>query len=312
MMTPVALPALTYLDWMRSVAASLGNHYEDRVSASGTLSMMQGRLLEAHSDPATPQLTIQLCTFGDYGLTADLGAGRFWARRRAGDAIIGPPHKQILLSGGSAQGIEMVVLAIDGEAVSTLCEQATGCPTVDFGPLHSQLVRDPMLTTLVEAAWRELQLQDGISVLFADTMAQLIASRLLRLAREFKPAGTAQLAPWQVKTVMELLKSRFNEELPLQELADSVGLSAFHFLRAFKSTLGVSPHQRQIALRIEQAKRLLLQPGMCVTDIALDVGYASSQSFTRAFRTVVGMTPKEYRNKHRGVAYPLHKPPRPG
>ncbi len=282
---------------MRSVAAQLGNRYEDRVAPPQRLAMMRGLITEAHSDAPTPQLSLQLCMAGDYELTGDLGAGRFRERRRAGDLIIGPPNQPILLSGGSRAGIDMLIMAIDWDDVLAVAESVQSAPLADFGPLHAGLVRDPPLAVLIETLWDELQAQGALPRLYVDTAKQLIVARLLRLAQARPPRPSAALAPWQLNRVMDLMVARFNEELSVAELANAVGLSPFHFTRAFKAATGRPPHRRQMELRIERACAMLRKSELSVIEIAIAVGYGSPQTFARLFRQLMGTTPTDYRRR---------------
>lgn len=292
--------APSYLDWMRSQAARLGNPYADLRVADGAITMMRGRIEAAHSDAATPQLSIQLCTAGDYELIADLGAGRFRGRRRAGDAIIGPPGTELILSGGSRNGIEITILAIDGALVKSVLEEVDGRTQLDFGTLHSRLVRDVALDGIMRAAWIELTQPGMFGRLYADGLVQVIIAILLRLSRGIQCEESNGLAPWQLNRVMELLITNIDQNLSVGDLAGSIGLSSSQFTRAFRAATGVPPHRRQMELRIEEAKRRLVCDEASMTEIAFSVGYGSPQALARVFQSLVGMSPSAYRRQTLG------------
>jgi AraC family transcriptional regulator len=90
-------------------------------------------------------------------------------------------------------------------------------------------------------------------------------------------------------------KLELMQDVSLTELAAIANLSPFYFARAFKQTTGLPPHHFQQRVRIERAKDLLTSTQLSVTDIALRVGYGSSQALARVFRGNVGTTPVEYR-----------------
>jgi AraC-like DNA-binding protein len=83
--------------------------------------------------------------------------------------------------------------------------------------------------------------------------------------------------------------------LGLAELAASVGLSPFHFLRLFKRETGVTPHRFLIQTRIRRAIALLRETSRPVTDIAFDVGFGDLSNFINAFRREMGVSPRKYR-----------------
>jgi len=98
-----------------------------------------------------------------------------------------------------------------------------------------------------------------------------------------------------VQQAIALMRSRFQDPLTLPEIANSVQLSPFHFNRIFRSITGMPPSIYLAALRIEQAKKLLLRTNLSVTSICFDVGYNSLGTFTTRFTRFVGTTPSHLR-----------------
>jgi AraC family transcriptional regulator len=78
-----------------------------------------------------------------------------------------------------------------------------------------------------------------------------------------------------------------------------VGLSTYHFCRAFKQSFGIPPYRYHTSRRINRAKALLANPAPSVTNIGLAVGFSETSSFTAAFRKATGLTPTAY---HRSLA----------
>lgn len=80
-------------------------------------------------------------------------------------------------------------------------------------------------------------------------------------------------------------------------LAEIENYNATYYSDWFKQQTGVSPSMYLRSIRISRAKELLEDTNYTVMDIAVMVGYSSNSTFTRAFRSIVGMTPKEYRDR---------------
>ena len=87
----------------------------------------------------------------------------------------------------------------------------------------------------------------------------------------------------------------YDGPLSLDAMAGSAHLSRFYFSRLFRSTTGTSPGRFLTAIRLYQAKVLLRETGMSVTDIAYGVGYNSLGTFTGRFTRSVGVSPARYR-----------------
>jgi AraC family transcriptional regulator len=98
-----------------------------------------------------------------------------------------------------------------------------------------------------------------------------------------------------VEHVVEEMRERFKEPLTLEELAGMALLSPYHFHRVFREVTGVPPGRFLAAVRMEEAKRLVLTTPLRITDICLDVGYASFGTFTTQFKQLVGLGPRRLR-----------------
>jgi AraC-like DNA-binding protein len=97
--------------------------------------------------------------------------------------------------------------------------------------------------------------------------------------------------------VLRRLESDFEAPHSLSELARDAGLSSYHFLRVFKDTTGITPHQWLLRARLRRAALLLVATRNAVTDIALDVGFEDLSNFIRTFRAEFGTSPRSYRGR---------------
>ena len=94
-----------------------------------------------------------------------------------------------------------------------------------------------------------------------------------------------------VERVIEAMHNRIDEPLSLGSMAKIAFASRYHFNRTFRKVTGVPPAQFLYALRLERAKRLLLQTQRKVIDICYEVGYNSVGTFTRRFTDLLGVSP---------------------
>jgi AraC-like DNA-binding protein len=104
--------------------------------------------------------------------------------------------------------------------------------------------------------------------------------------------GTAELAAARAIATM---RDNLGEPLTVDDLARAALFSKFHFSRLFQRVTGVSPGRFLSALRLQQAKRLLVSTPLNVADISVRVGYSSVGTFSSRFSRSVGMSPTAYR-----------------
>lgn len=97
-----------------------------------------------------------------------------------------------------------------------------------------------------------------------------------------------------VERALGYLCGRYADRIHLSDLAAMAGLSECYFVRLFSTTLGMTPHRFQLLTRIVHA-RAMLRSGEEIGDVALQVGFADQSHLNRHFRSIVGVTPGQYR-----------------
>ena len=161
--------------------------------------------------------------------------------------------------------------------------------------------RNPVIESMARMAFDELQRETDATAtnLYADSIANLLAVQLLRQYSSDRLPPEKHYANGltnrKLALVLDLIESDLSKDLSLKILADTVGLSEYHFLRMFKQSTGYTPHQYVISQRIERAGELLKKTDMSITEIAYLLGFSSSAHFTHHFRRKTGITPSELR-----------------
>lgn len=98
-----------------------------------------------------------------------------------------------------------------------------------------------------------------------------------------------------VERVIEMMHQKLGERITIDEMARTALFSKFYFTRMFQRYTGVSPSRFLSAIRIQEAKRLLLATSLSVADISNQVGYTSVGTFSSTFKRCVGLAPTAYR-----------------
>jgi AraC family transcriptional regulator len=133
--------------------------------------------------------------------------------------------------------------------------------------------------------------------LFGDSIVAAIIARLSHLSATNHTASSRRLglSKRQLTQVTEFMHDNFSRSIRLSELASLAGLSASQFGRAFKVSTGMTPHKWHLAVRIEHAKRMLVDREKSLVDIALEAGFSEQSHFTRAFTSASGVSPNAWR-----------------
>jgi AraC family transcriptional regulator len=104
------------------------------------------------------------------------------------------------------------------------------------------------------------------------------------------------IAPFKkMQPVLAYAAAHLDEDVSLAALAREAGLPAFHLQRIFSATVGETPKQLTLRLRLGRAAVMLLAGDDSILDVALSCGFQSHEAFIRAFRRRFGMTPSAYR-----------------
>lgn len=99
----------------------------------------------------------------------------------------------------------------------------------------------------------------------------------------------------RLRRAIEYIHANYHQEIVLSEIADAAFLSEYHFAHLFKKITGLTPNNYLIAVRLEQAKKLLAETDESIVNVSLAVGYTSQSHFTKVFRNFTGLTPAKYR-----------------
>ncbi|PYU68277.1 MAG: AraC family transcriptional regulator [Acidobacteria bacterium] len=157
---------------------------------------------------------------------------------------------------------------------------------------------DARLGPLVAAAHAEMAAGFPNGRLFLDSIEQAMAVALVNgHAVRHRPVQIYKggLGSARLRRIKELVHAKIEDDLSLDEMAQSVGLSTAHFARMFRKSTGETPHQFVLRQRIERAKAMLRAPNARVLDVAVACGFKTQQHFAQVFRDVWGVSPTDYR-----------------
>ncbi|MBD2773967.1 helix-turn-helix domain-containing protein [Iningainema tapete] len=200
------------------------------------------------------------------------------------------------------ENIEFLAISLSPPFVSKIFED-TGTPEkIIFQERRGE--SDPIIANFGQRFKAELEMGSYCGTLYGESMALAFAMHLIEQhshCYKSLPKPRGKLSSLQLRHIIEYLHYHLTEELSLIDLAAQINLSAYHFARLFKNSLGLSPHQYMLQNRVERAKKLItVSAHSNLTEIGLQVGFYDQAHFTKAFKRVVGVSPKAFSKQQIG------------
>lgn len=207
----------------------------------------------------------------------------------AGEFMIIPPGMPIHHGAVSEEEIYINTwLYIQGEGMEELLKKYPLPINVAFsaGPGN-------ILDRFVEKAKKESSIKN---IGYEDKVYHLTAQLIIDLYRLYhRDPGTAG----RLERVREEILQAPEKPWALKEMADICGYSVSRFSALYKAQFGISPKQDVLNARIDLAAQMLKYTEFSITDIAADCGFQSIYYFSKFFKEVKGISPKEYIKKHK-------------
>lgn len=157
----------------------------------------------------------------------------------------------------------------------------------------------PRLRAYMELILSELRAPDFGGDVMLESLGAAAAVELGRVVSRKEPAPLARagLSARRRRLIQERCHAEALPAPDLGELARLADLTPRQFLRNFRLHYGTTPGAYVRSISIERAKRWLRQDGVHIKQIALDLGFASTASFSYAFRRATGLRPTDYREQ---------------
>ena len=103
----------------------------------------------------------------------------------------------------------------------------------------------------------------------------------------------------RIKLMMDYVRDHYFENITVEEIAASAGVSSRECTRCFRRSIGSSPIEHLTQFRVRMAAKALRETNKTVLEISEDCGFSSPSYFGKIFRDLTGQTPKTYQKQHR-------------
>jgi AraC family transcriptional regulator len=190
---------------------------------------------------------------------------------------------------------ESLMLEVAPEFVAAIASREAPPKRLELLPFAT--TEDPFITQTMLALEDDMRAGSPTGRLYGESLGIALAAHLVR-----RYTGVTQDSHRDTEFSKEMLTSclqfigdNLETNLSLQDLADLVQMDVYRFLRSFKQSTGLPPHQYILRERIERAKSLLGNPALPLTEVALRSGFVDQSHLTNAFRRMTNLSPGAYR-----------------
>jgi AraC family transcriptional regulator len=201
-------------------------------------------------------------------------------------------------SGNWDHAVKGLVLQIDQQFLTSIAG-GTSRGKLELRP--NLCIMDPVIFNLSLYLLNDGAKQQPYGTAYGEAIATALAAQLVRhyseipdeeISRRF---SRTDLGKQTLARVLDYLNINLGEDIAISRLAHLAGMEPYQFVRAFKRTMGMTPHRYIVESRIEIAKRQLRTSKLSITSVALEVGFATPNHFSSVFRKLVGTSPSLYR-----------------
>lgn len=189
---------------------------------------------------------------------------------------------------------EYVWIEFDGLRAEETVEIAGLSPETPVYRANSEEMRGTMIQEMLyiaehgDSAPFELI---GHLYLFIDAFTRSSASR--------KMSKGSKLQDFYIHEALVFIENNFQNDITVENIAAVCGLNRSYFGKVFKDGIGKSPQEFLLNYRMVKAAELLKLTKLSVKDIGNAVGYPNQLHFSRAFKNIYGISPREWRNRNR-------------
>jgi AraC-like DNA-binding protein len=143
---------------------------------------------------------------------------------------------------------------------------------------------DPVIWAIAVKLRSAIRESCSLSDIERDQLLRHLYARVYiqRLGGKLRARGDGGLDRTRLNRVLEYIETQLQTELTIDDLARTAALSPFHFMRAFRRSMGISPHQYVRGRRLERARQLI-RKGVAPKEVAGRTGYDSLSHFRAAY-----------------------------
>lgn len=197
---------------------------------------------------------------------------------------------------------DVIVITLDPNKVERFAQSELGMLLAADQLRDLPQFSDPDLCAAGVILRDALEGDDISSAVMFEAMSRVFLVKLLQRYGKRRPEEielSARFTARHYEKVLTFVQDRLDQTITVDDLAAEAAMSASHFSRVFKETMGTTPMQFVMTYRIEQSMKMMAEASRPLGEIAIACGFSDQAHFTRSFKQVTGETPRAYRARLR-------------
>ncbi len=218
--------------------------------------------------------------------------GRGWERHAAPHHGVTVIPARLPYAARTREGGDYLLVEAEPQFVDEVLGRRPGTPPLPLTIGARDSFAEHVLLALADEGRR-----GGGSSLRAQSLGIALLTHIAENGLVAAPAEQVPSLPSpRLRSVLDFVARHLDRPLSLDRLAAVAGMDLFRFARAFKQTTGSSPHRYVLEARIAQAKVLLRDRSISITEVALRTGFATPSHFSVTFRRITSLSPRAFRD----------------
>ena len=127
----------------------------------------------------------------------------------------------------------------------------------------------------------------------------LFMDYLLQSAKSTKLVSSGRMSDYYIKEAINYIEQNFQNNISIENIATVCGINRSYLGKIFRNSIGRSPQEFLMNYRMVKATELLKLTSLSIADISSAVGYENQLHFSRAFKNIYGVSPREWRNQNK-------------
>lgn len=127
----------------------------------------------------------------------------------------------------------------------------------------------------------------------------LVMDYLINSSKSTKLVHSSKMSDYYIKEAINYIEQNFQNDISIEGIADVCGINRSYLGKIFRKSIGRSPQEFLMNYRMVKATELLKLTTLSIAEIGCAVGYENQLHFSRAFKTIFGISPREWRNQHK-------------